>query len=481
MLIDTQTLLLTVGRLYLLLPSSTWLVLIKQRTTQSDLWCLGGLIGGGGVILLSLRGILPDLIAYPLSNIAMMASFAMRIRSLHLDLEANAPAPACGDSHRLVSPGGLTTLILIYIAVYLPLYNGEHLHWLALWNRCLTVLFCGWLVWLAMRLAITLRSRNAAAIAVVYGLFSSAMLVVIILTLMGASSMLIPAMRPEFGVLGVLLTLTSIIGHFSYMGLALERAARIRTHLITENARAEVLRTQAEVLALSDRRRTLGLLSSSLSHDIRQPLTTVRIIAQLTRRSLNSRETVGREMDTEALKGLLGRMVTNLRLASTLVDQIRSFVRPNNQTTQRFDVREQVHTVLALLKQTLMRRRVAVITELPNAPILLESNPLHVAQILLHALRSATESPTDPGSSAPLTIRLCLSATPEQVVITIEDDAVFVPTTLIGSLDAAIAPSNDREFGLLIASRLTETLDGSFSQSPRSPQGTVTCMTLPRR
>jgi signal transduction histidine kinase len=476
MLIDTQTLLLTVGLLYLLLPSSTWLVLLKQRTPQVDLWCLGGLIGGGGVVLFSLRGTLPDLMAYPLANILIMVSFVLRIRSLHLDLEGNAR----GEARWLVSPAGLTALMLIYVAGYLPLYAGEHHQWLALWTRCLTVLFCGWLVWLAARLAITLRSRNAAAIAAVYGLFALAMLVVTVLTLLGASSMVQPAARPEFGVLGALLALTSIIGHFSYMGLALEHTARTRIRLISENARAEVLRAQAEVLALSDRRRTLGLLSNSLSHDIRQPLTTVSIIAQLLRRSLASQQTAGRGPNSEALTGLLDNMVTNVRRATTLIDQIRSFVRPTATAVQEFDVHDYVHTVLALLKQTLMSRHIEVITELPSAPVLLLSNPLHVAQALLHAVHGAAESQIDPGKTPALTIRLRLIASPQQVLITIEDDGLYDSTTLPGKLDAALASSNSRQFGLLIASRLIEALGGTLDVSQGADTGTMTRIALPR-
>ena len=54
--LDIRTALLMVGLLYLILPTITWVVLAGQRSRQVALWCGGGLLAGGGMVLSGLQG-----------------------------------------------------------------------------------------------------------------------------------------------------------------------------------------------------------------------------------------------------------------------------------------------------------------------------------------------------------------------------------------------------------------------------------------
>lgn len=482
---DTQTLLLTVGVLYLLLPISTWLVLLRQRSVQGDLWCLGGLVGGIGMILFSLRGMLPDLISFPVANTLMIFSFLLRIRSLQLDLfthQRDTLTTASNLMDWLTSPGGIALLTLLYVAGYLPLYVNELDQWLGLWTRILTVLACGCLVWLAARLAHALHSRNAAAIAVVYALFTLAMAVVVIMTLTGHSSTIQPTSRPEFGIIGALLALASIVGHLSYLGLAIEAAARTSGQLETKTARAEALRDQAEALALSDRRHSLGQLSGALSHEIRQPLTTVSIMVQLAKRQLASGQDRSVFTEPDPPLPMLESMVVDLRKANSLIDQIRSFVQPVKDSEQRFDVCDTIRSTIDLLKQTLLERRMRVETSLPAQPVIWQGDSVQIIQILLHAIRNATTLKQIDGATSAGVVQLRLNVNTERLEIEVECDGRYDPAPCSDTVgfQAISSDGSDTDFGMMMIDRIVETLEGQIFVD-NLPNGTRIRILLPRR
>ena len=62
--LDNSTLLLVAGTLYLLLPLSIWLILRMPRERAPLIWCVGGMLGGMGVLLMGARGQIHDLRSY---------------------------------------------------------------------------------------------------------------------------------------------------------------------------------------------------------------------------------------------------------------------------------------------------------------------------------------------------------------------------------------------------------------------------------
>jgi hypothetical protein len=60
MLLDTQTTIFMICFVYLMLHGGIWLALLEYKNFQVKLWCMSGLISGVGVVLLSLRGFVPE-------------------------------------------------------------------------------------------------------------------------------------------------------------------------------------------------------------------------------------------------------------------------------------------------------------------------------------------------------------------------------------------------------------------------------------
>ena len=50
---DSQTTLLLATALFLVLPMMKWLILPRQGSWAADMWCLGGLMAGVGIVPVS--------------------------------------------------------------------------------------------------------------------------------------------------------------------------------------------------------------------------------------------------------------------------------------------------------------------------------------------------------------------------------------------------------------------------------------------
>ena len=399
--VDTLTVFIMVALLYLVLPLNTWFALAVQRSLQVDLWCIGGILAGLGILLISLRGQVPDLLTYLGANSAVVLSFMLRIKSLHLDLEKP-------DNN-----GFIATFFIGYVVIYVPLFVLDLEAALGIWARLGMLLANIWLVALLIRVALAERSRNAAAMAAVYGLVALTVLLLLVKLSTGELTISQPLIGPEIQMSAVAIAIASIVGHFSYMGLVLERSGRAQAVVAIDNARIEAARNKSRELAALDRRRSLGLIASSLSHELTQPLTAISITTQVAQRTLRERE-----LDPAGMTHLLDKIVFNIKRASQVIDQIRGFVRPSESKPSTFDVRETVEHVLHLLRQDFFKKGIKVLVNKPGTSLLLRGDQVELSQVLLHVLRNAVEASTD--LSAPR-IDICLTTTGETIIIEIQD------------------------------------------------------------
>ena len=60
MQLDTQTTIFMICFVYLMLHGAIWLALLEYRNFQVKLWCISGMVSGVGVVLMSMRGNIPE-------------------------------------------------------------------------------------------------------------------------------------------------------------------------------------------------------------------------------------------------------------------------------------------------------------------------------------------------------------------------------------------------------------------------------------
>lgn len=376
--LDIRTAFLIVGLLYLLLPTVAWLVLAGQRTQQVALWCGGGLLVGVAAILVGLRGSIPEWTSVSLAAAMFRVSLLIRIQSLRLDLGVLWP---------------WRWVILAEVAIFLifnSLEYGLQNHVLrAQFNSCVMVGLLVHLVMLAWHIGRDEQSRSAKWIARMYALVAIAILFRLF-SLFGASgstNILHEGVKSQ--ILAMSLLLASIVGHFGYVGLALDRSIRRELKVTAERARDEENRRLGGMIAHLDRQRSLGELSASLSHELNQPLTAILTNAQVAKQGLQ----VG-YFDTNQLGEFLDKIVHNTERAGHIIERIRGFIRPSVSHSETVNLNLIVAEVAELVVDEARRSKATLILPSQSAPILVTGDPIQLSQIILNVLRNAIEAVT---------------------------------------------------------------------------------------
>ncbi|MBK9439807.1 MAG: GHKL domain-containing protein [Comamonadaceae bacterium] len=372
---DIRTAFSIVGLLYLLLPSITWLALVRQRSLSIDLWCGGGLLVGVATLMISRYGLAPGWITLQLSSLLLLASHFFRIQSLRIDLGMPWPLG------RMVLAVGVLFLVFMWLDVGL-----QQPIWRAQYNSTLGAGLLLYLAMLAWRIGREEQSPNARWIAITYGLVSVAF-VIRVLTLGEQHSTTVVTHGIGSQMIALTTLLGSVIGHFGYVGLALDRAMRREVKAATSQARDEERHHLGHQIAQLDRQRSLGELSASLGHELNQPLTAILTNTQVAKRGLQA----GR-FDSAQVVEFLDKIVHNTQRASQIIERIRNFIRPSDARSEAVNVNHVVREVLALVADEAHSRKVAIAVTAPAQPLMVSGDPIALSQIVLNAVRNAMEA-----------------------------------------------------------------------------------------
>jgi C4-dicarboxylate-specific signal transduction histidine kinase len=157
---------------------------------------------------------------------------------------------------------------------------------------------------------------------------------------------------------------------------------------ITERKRAEeeLQKTQAE-LAHVARVTTMGELTSSIAHEVNQPLAAIVTNGNACLRWLSNDPA-----NVEEARQTVTRMVKDGHRASEVVGRIRAFFRKTAPERVRVDINQLIEDVIAMVSSELRRNRVRVRTELPDDLPRVLCDQIQLQQVLLNLLINAIEA-----------------------------------------------------------------------------------------
>ena|GEM_PF-915706 len=214
-LFHIPTAFLIVGLLYLVMPAVTWVVLSSRRSSAVALWCSGDIFFGLGIMLLGLRGHVPEWATFPLANLLMFIAIILHIQSLRLDL-------AVPWQMRWIA---LAALLFVLGFESIRLGVGDALLRLQ-YNQSIWAVMYVYIAVLAWRIGHLERSRSARWIAGVLLLLAVAMLCSLIRMSIGLSPTDPLNSNPSTILSALAGILSAVIGNIAYVGLALERSQR---------------------------------------------------------------------------------------------------------------------------------------------------------------------------------------------------------------------------------------------------------------
>ncbi len=200
-----------------------------------------------------------------------------------------------------------------------------------------------------------------------------------------------------------------------------------------ETERRQVQRT----IALSAKLVTLGEITTSIAHEVSQPLNVIHMSAQNALMEATPDPTgedrVGEPLsDAEFRKFVvdkLRRIVRQVDRASEIISLMRIFSRRANEAPQPFDVREVCRNAVSLLNKRFQGEGIDVHDQLPAEPLIADGHQLILEQAMIYLLRNASEAlaGTPPGKRS---ITLTAHSAGNRIVLRIGDSGPGVPAAI---------------------------------------------------
>jgi signal transduction histidine kinase/integral membrane sensor domain MASE1 len=157
---------------------------------------------------------------------------------------------------------------------------------------------------------------------------------------------------------------------------------------VTERKHAEVQAERSrQELAHFTRVSTMGELTASLAHELRQPLTAIMANAQAARRFLNSAAP-----DLGELRNALGDIIEDDQRAADVVQRLRDMLSKGKLQPTRLDLNEVIRSVTRLLSSDAVIRNVVLALELAPIPVVVSGDRVQLEQVVLNLLINAMEA-----------------------------------------------------------------------------------------
>jgi len=211
----------------------------------------------------------------------------------------------------------------------------------------------------------------------------------------------------------------------------------------------------------------LGLLTTSLLHEIRQPLFAVKGRIELTRHQ-------GKVLQGSDLLALL----EPLRHVQELLDHYAGYGR-QEPTARPFDARGPLQHALGMLAHRARQEGADLVSSLGEAPVEVMGRPVALRQVAVNLLQNALDAVAD---RAERRVTLRVGVQGQAAVIEVLDTGGGVPEALGDRVFDAFVSTNTTGrgtgLGLYIARRLVTEAGGTLVLAPHAP-GTRAMLTWP--
>jgi PAS domain S-box-containing protein len=247
-----------------------------------------------------------------------------------------------------------------------------------------------------------------------------------------------------------------------YLGISMD---------VTEQRRAErereTLRQLQADLAHVTRVTTMGELTASLAHEIKQPITAAVADAHACLRWL-ARE----QPDLSEARESASRLIKDATRASDIINRIRLLFRTGTPEWQPLDVNEVVQEMMGLLRSEASRYSIAIHSELAADLPTIMADRVQLQQVLMNLMLNGIEAMKDMGTVGRLTIRSQLGDD-RQIVISVGDTGVGLPPDKVEQVFHAFFTTKPQGtgMGLSISRSIIESHGGRLWASTNAGRG----------
>jgi len=226
-----------------------------------------------------------------------------------------------------------------------------------------------------------------------------------------------------------------------------------------------------ESLRKSERLTTLGLIAAEIAHEIRNPLTVIKLLYGYL--NLDFPADDPRRKDTRVISEKLDQL-------EAIVTRVLSFAKAPSNLHSRWSVSEIIEDTIVLIRLKLAQGKVHLHFQPPVSPLIVDGHKGQLQQVLLNLLLNAMQVMPDGGEIAIRCATEDRSGTPV-VIIDIAETGHGIPDAIRDRIfDSFLSGRPDGTgLGLAIVERILRSHHGGIAVLDTSERGTTMRITLP--
>ncbi len=248
----------------------------------------------------------------------------------------------------------------------------------------------------------------------------------------------------------------------------------ITARKLAEEARDRLRQLEADLAHIS-RVSTMGELTASLAHEIKQPIGAVVTNAEVCLRLLNRNLPDLQEARETALE-----MVKDARRAADIIERVRTLYQKGSSQLDFVDINELIRDMVVVLHNEANRHSITIDTDMAEGLPLVMADRVQLQQVLMNLMLNGIEAIHD--ATGQLSVRSQL-AEDDQVLISIIDTGMGLPAEQIDRIFDAFFTTKPQGtgLGLAITRSVIESHGGRIWASANPGRGATFHFTLPSR
>jgi signal transduction histidine kinase len=488
MRLDTQTTIFMICFVYVMLHGAIWLALQEYRSHQVKLWCASGMVSGLAVILLAIRGQIPEFVFMFVAQLLMLLGNWGRMVALRIYLLPQ-PQNRAYLSYTIANVG--------YVACFCYLIYVEQAEWeaLVLFNGFYAVLCFDYfrigakvnrrqvslggrlLMWAGLSFSITLGIRTLGVVmaGTVDDIYS-------------------PSWHQAVMVFGQFTAIT--LSNIAFLRIFLEIEERKKMTITrelavtterSENMHQSSLKLQALLqereeiirqLALFNKTAGMGALVASLAHELNQPLTAIQLNAELID-SAFTQDSADALNDASIKEAMVDLMKDNQR-AATIIKTLRNMFGGGRKSLSSFDLNELINDVLLLCKARLGRNLIDLELNLHPQPLHCTGDKSQLQQVFLNLMTNANDA-FPPSHTGVKRVMVRTELLNDTALISVSDNGMGISSDIAESLFELLRTNKVEGMGvgLWLSRTIVEAHQGAIDFKTSADKGTTFTVRLP--